>query len=375
MIPLFLTSGLFLGWSLGANDAANVIGSSVGSKMLRFKTAAAICAVFVILGAVVSGSGPVRTLGQLGSVNAVAGAFVIALSAALTVYWMTRLKIPVSTSQAIVGAIIGWNLFSGNPTDFSSLTKIVATWILCPALAAGVAALLYLGMRHAFLHVKIHLLRIDAYTRTGLIIVAALGSYSLGANNIANVMGVFVPVVNLPELSVMGLFTLGSAQQLFMLGGVAIAVGVFTYSRHVIKTVGGSLYKLSPEMALVVVMSHSIVLFLFASERLADWLSGVGLPQIPLVPVSSSQAVIGAIIGIALVKGVHGIRFRVIGEIAAGWVTTPIIAGLLCFFSLFVMENVFNQKTHEQNTAEVSAIENQESISIDSPSDEPASTP
>lgn len=356
MISLFLTSGLFLGWSLGANDAANVIGSAVGSKMLRFRTAALICGVFVILGAVISGSGPVATLGRLGSVNAIAGAFIVALSAALTVYGMTRLKIPVSTSQAIVGAIVGWNLYSGNPTDYSSLTKIVSTWILCPALAAGIAALLYLGLRLTFLHIRIHLLRIDAYTRMGLIVVAALGSYSLGANNIANVMGVFVPVSTLPELN-LGIFTLNSAQQLFLLGGIAIAVGVFTYSRHVIQTVGESLFKLSPETALVVVLAHSLVLFMFASERLSSWLSGIGLLGLPLVPVSSSQAVVGAIIGIALIKGVRGIRYRVIGEIAAGWITTPIIAGILCFISLFFMENVFNQSTFESAAVTVSTTE------------------
>ena len=50
----FLSSGLFLGWSLGANDAANVFGTAVGSRMIRFSTAAVICSVFVILGAVMS---------------------------------------------------------------------------------------------------------------------------------------------------------------------------------------------------------------------------------------------------------------------------------------------------------------------------------
>ena len=50
-VLLFLTSGLFLGWSLGANDAANVFGTAVGTRMIRFSTAAIICSVFVILGA------------------------------------------------------------------------------------------------------------------------------------------------------------------------------------------------------------------------------------------------------------------------------------------------------------------------------------
>ena len=69
-ILFFLSSGLFLGWSLGANDAANVFGTAVGTRMVRFATAAAICSVFVILGAVFSGSGAANTLGKLGAINA-----------------------------------------------------------------------------------------------------------------------------------------------------------------------------------------------------------------------------------------------------------------------------------------------------------------
>ena len=83
---IFLSSGLFLGWSLGANDAANVFGTAVGTRMVRFTTAALICGVFVILGAVFSGAGAAHTLGALGSVNALPGAFMAALSAGFTVF-------------------------------------------------------------------------------------------------------------------------------------------------------------------------------------------------------------------------------------------------------------------------------------------------
>ena len=74
--------------------------------MVRFTTAAVICGTFVILGAFVSGTGAAQTLGKLGAVNALGGSFMAALSAGLTVYWMTRLGLPVSTSQAIIGSIM-----------------------------------------------------------------------------------------------------------------------------------------------------------------------------------------------------------------------------------------------------------------------------
>ena len=186
-ILIFLTSGLFLGWALGANDAANVFGTAVGSRMVRFSTAAIICSICVILGAVISGAGATETLGKLGAINTLPASFMAAFAAAAAVYGMTKTGLPVSTSQAIVGAIIGWNLFSGTPTDSKSLTKILSTWVLCPILAAGFSMLIYTVVVRVIRHAKVHLLRTDAYTRLGLILAGAFGSYSLGANNIANV--------------------------------------------------------------------------------------------------------------------------------------------------------------------------------------------
>ncbi len=354
MILFFLSSGLFLGWSLGANDAANVFGTAVGTKMLRFRTAALTCSIFVVLGAVIGGAGASHTLGKLGSVNAIAGAFMVAFSAAFTVFWMTRLRIPVSTSQAIVGAIVGWNLFSGSLTDLNSLSKIVTTWVVCPILAAIFAAFFFAMLRGFLSKAKIHMLKMDMFMRVGLLFVGAFGSYSLGANNIANVMGVFVPVSPFEDFNFMGLFTLSSAQQLFFIGSIAIAVGVYTYSHKVMETVGSGLFKLSPESALVVVLANAFVLFLFSSEGLESWLISHNLPAIPLVPVSSSQAVIGSVLGIGLLKGGKGINFRVLGGIASGWVTTPIISGLISFVALFFLQNVFNQEVSRKTSHVIS---------------------
>ena len=350
MFAFFLSSGLFLGWSLGANDASNVFGTAVGSKMIRFKTAAICCSIFIILGSVLSGAGASHTLGKLGSVNAIAGAFIVAFASALSVYLMTRMRFPVSTSQAIVGAIIGWNIFSGSVTDTNSLTKIVLTWVACPILAAVFAIILYKIVVFTIHHFNIHMFRLDLMTRWGLLLVGAFGSYSLGANNIANVMGVFIPVSPFTDISIFGVFNLSSAQQLFFLGGVAIAVGVLTYSRRVMETVGEGIMKLSPVAAFAVVSAHSLVLFLFASQGLERFLTSHGLPAIPLVPVSSSQAIVGAVIGIGLLKGGRGIRWRTLGGITSGWVITPIIAGVFSLFSLFFLQNVFHQNTYQPMT-------------------------
>ncbi len=340
---LFLSSGLFLGWSLGANDAANVWGTAVGTNMVRFKAAAIVCSIFVILGAVISGSGASHTLGKLGAITSLPGAFTVALAAALSVYMMTKAALPVSTSQAIVGSIIGWNFFSGTSIDMKSLTKILGTWVFSPILTALFAFCLYFVIKFILRRVKIHLIRLDFTTRFLLLAAGAFGSYTLGANNIANVMGVFIPSSVFQDFSVAGLFNFTGVQQLFLIGGIAIAVGVFTYSKKVMMTVGSEIYRLNPITAFIVVLSSSIVLFLFASQGLKDLLMSNGLPSFPLVPVSSSQSIVGGVIGIGLAKGGKNINFKVLGRISFGWIMTPLISALISFVTLFVVQNVFNQ--------------------------------
>jgi PiT family inorganic phosphate transporter len=218
----FLSSGLFMGWSLGANDAANIFGTAVGTKMVSFRTAAAISCIFIILGAVIGGSGASHGLGALGAVD--------------------QLALPVSTSQAIVGAIIGWNFYTGSPTDIAVLSKIAGTWVYGPILAGLFAALLFLIVRKIVNSATIHLILLDRYTRFGLVIAGALGAYALGANNIANVMGVFIQAIQLPARQFFTV-TLTGEQQLYLLGGIAIAIGVITYSKRVMLTVGSNLFK------------------------------------------------------------------------------------------------------------------------------------
>ncbi len=340
---LFLTSGLFLGWSLGANHHGNIFGAAVQTKMIKFKYAALIASIFVILGSVVEGSGGSATLNRLGSVNAAAGAFSVALATAISVALMTKIKLPVSTSQAIVGAIIGWNLFAGMLTDYNSLFSIVSSWIIAPVLAAAIAFGLYHLFRYYMNRTHLHLLRQDSLNRWGLIIVGAFGAYSLGANNIANVVGIFVSISPFKDYTIFQTIHITGLQQLYFWGALSIAVGIYTYSERVMSTVGTDLYKLSPMTGLIVVLAESIVLYLFGSRGLQQLLLNMHLPTIPLVPISSSQAVIGAVIGIGLTKGGRNIHFNTMGKISLGWVSAPALACLLTFVLMFFVQNVFEQ--------------------------------
>ncbi len=364
MILFFLISGLFLGWSLGANDASNVFGSAVGSKMISFRKAAITASIFVILGAVFQGSGTSGTLERLGAVNAVGGSFTVAMAAAITVYLMTRFSLPVSTTQSIVGAIIGWNLFTGNSTDLTALIQIISTWISGPVLGGVFAVMLYVSIKKIKRKLQIHLFRFESYIRSGLLIGGAFGAYSLGANNIANVMGVFIPAFNLNELN-LGIISLSSSQQLFLLGGIAIATGIVTYSNRIMEVVGRNIVELSSEAALVVVLSQALVLFIFSSSGLSEAFVRAGLPAIPMVPVSSTQVVVGSVMGIGLYRGARNINFRLLGEIGLGWIITPLLSGVMGFFALYFIQNVFNIEVGTKASDMISSSAGQVALQAD----------
>jgi phosphate/sulfate permease len=309
--------------------------------MIRFRDAALVGSVFVVLGAVFQGRGGAETLSVLGKVDSMAGAFIVSLSAALVVHNMNLRGLPVSTSQAIVGGIIGWVIFNNKLPDYNALTKIVISWVSGPILGMIFAALLYRLLKKILLRSRIHAVQLDTWIRFGLILAGAFGAYSLGANNIANVMGVFLPMA--PDLLLdFGLFSLDGAQLLFLMGGLAIATGIYTTSRKVMQTVGNGLLSLSAEAAMVVVLSQALVMFLFSSSALEGLLRSMGLPSIPLVPVSSTQLVVGSILGIGMVKGSREINTRMLAEIGAGWLLTPLAAGITTYLLLFIAMNVFN---------------------------------
>ena len=141
-----------------------------------------------------------------------------ALAAALTIYLMVKAHISVSTSQAIVGAIIGWNMYSDRPTDVSLVTTIASTWVFCPILSALFAVVLYHTTKLLLKMHNVSLIRQDCYTRIGLIVSGAFAAYALGANNIANVMGVFTSANILRPLPLPLGLSLNSTQVLFLMG-------------------------------------------------------------------------------------------------------------------------------------------------------------
>ena len=292
-----LISGIFMGWSLGSNDSANIFGTAVFSQKIRYRTAVILCAVFVIAGALLEGQGGMHTLSGLVDQTA-DSAFAATLAAALTVTLMSVLKLPVSTSQAMVGAIIGIGILRG-AVNFSGLTKVVLAWVATPVGTAAATLILYPVIGRILRLLPINIFTRDLILKCGLIIAGCYGAYALGANNVANVTGVYTQTGQLTVF------------QAALLGGGSIALGALTYSRNVMITVGKKLVRLDPYGAFIAVFSMAVVVHLFAI---------IG------VPVSTSQAIIGSVLGIGILKGVQTIKLGTLLMIVFGWVGTPIIA-------------------------------------------------
>lgn len=304
-----LFSGIFMGWSLGSNDSANIFGTAVASRMVRFRTAVILCAVFVLAGALLEGSAGLHTLSSLIEQTSNT-AFLASLTAALTVTIMTMIHLPVSTSQAMVGAIIGIGLAMGK-NDFSGLTKVVICWVGTP-IGSAVAVLVFYPLLGFLLEkFRPHMFLRDRLLRYGLIGAGCYGAYALGANNVANVTGVYVGTGQL------------SIFMAALLGGLSIGLGAITYSRNVMKTVGRKLVKLDPFSAFIAVLASAITVHFYAL---------VG------VPVSTSQAIIGAVLGIGLIKGARTINGKTLLSILSGWISSPLIAGAIAFaaYKLFL---------------------------------------
>jgi len=306
-----LLGGIFLGWSLGANDAANVFGTAVTSKMLKFWTAAILASVFVIIGALVSGQAGIDTLKGLTSFN-IEQAVISSVGAALTVAIMTSIGLPVSSNQAMVGAIIGIGLLN-NEMNFSGVGKVFSCWVGTPIGATIIAVILYSGLARIYNKFDLNLFVSDVVIRLCLIAAGIYGSYALGANSSASVTAVFVGA---------GLINISSAT---LIGGVSIALGILTFSRPVMETVGKKLVRLDPFSALIVSLSMAITVHFYTF---------VG------VPVSTSQAVVGSVLGIGIVKGANTISRQTLTNILIGWLLTPVLA-CLCALVIFFLVHLY----------------------------------
>ena len=339
MLLLFLSSGLFLGWTLGGKDASNLFGYAVSSKMVNFIKLSVFASFFIILGAVWQGDATSETIANLGQINSLSSSFVVALAAGLTVFTLSKLQYQNSVAQAVVGAIMGFVLFTGHTAGLNSFSQIVAVWLISPLLGAIFSALLYLFVKRLLKKLKIHVVILDTYIRIGIIISGAFAAFSFGANNIGSTMGLFLN--SAPDIQLnFDIIQLSGKQIIYFLGALAISIGIFTHSKRNLNDRNEDFLTMMPETGIVLILSQALVLFIFSSKGLSQLFISLGLFSIPAVPISIYHVAVGSILGIGLVKGGHEFQYKSIAGIVGGMFSTLFLAGIVSFFLLFISKNI-----------------------------------
>jgi PiT family inorganic phosphate transporter len=225
------------------------------------------------------------------------------LSAGFFVSLATFSSIPVSTSQAIVGGVagVGLGIVGLNATFFKLgvLLKIFGAWVISPILTMILAFIFYKILGYFLKRANPMVWsRVLGFAVVGS---AAYVSYSLGANDVGNAIG---PLLS--KYPDKGLW-------LAVLGGVAMAIGAYTFGSRVTDTVGKSITPLDYGGALAAQLSAAFGVHVF---------SMVG------IPVSTSQAVVGGVIGVGLTKGMNAVSMKKLSTIFIGWVATPACAAI-----------------------------------------------
>ncbi len=295
---------LYMGWTIGADDAGAAMGSAVGAGVLTIRRAVLLIAVFTTAGAVLEGHKVVKTLGK-GVVQAhldpvLAGATVFV--AAVWCHVAVMLGVPISTTQATVGAIAGTGYALGLPVNWDKLSEIAVSWLVAPTIAAAPAYVISRWLRRELRSRRRSLGELERMMRLFLMVSGCYVAYSIGANNAANAVA---------PLVMAGVLDVRTAS---VIGGVMISLGALTAGSRVIETVGRKITKLDPITAFSAQLSAAMV---------THGASEFGLP------ISINETTSGAVIGVGLSQG--ELNLYTVRKILITWVASPVGAFLMAF--------------------------------------------
>ncbi len=404
-IALAALFGLFMAWGIGANDVANAMATSVGSRALTIKQAILVAAVFEFLGAVLAGGAVTSTIRKgivdssllEGSPELLVYGMLSALLAAGT--WLliaSRNGWPVSTTHSIVGAIVGFAAvgIGIDAVQWSQVGTIVMSWVVSPLTAGFIAFLIYQsvlrlvlqhpdplekakrwvpvymflagftitlvtilkGLSHVGLELSLansyllaivvatviaivgaffvrriqpdpkvekkeHFYTVERVFGVLMVVTACSMAFAHGSNDVANAIGPLAAVVTVAQS---GVIAAQSAVPIWILilGGAGIVVGLATYGRHVIATVGEKITHLTPSRGFAAELAAATTIVIA---------SGTG------IPISTTHTLVGAVLGVGMARGIEAIDLRVVTRIFASWVVTIPAGAILAivFFFLF----------------------------------------
>ncbi|MBD2243815.1 inorganic phosphate transporter [Nostoc sp. FACHB-888] len=399
----------YVAWNLGANDVANAMGTSVGSKAVTLKQAIIIAGILEFTGAVLFGHEVTETLATKIANPAlfaatpqifVTGMVTVLISCGVWLQIATSRGLPVSSSHAVVGAIAGfsWVALGVGAIDWSSIGLISIGWVLTPLISGAIAALFYSQIKHWILDQPNQVVQLQEWipwlsaALLGVFGVIVLPSLTQPLTNFVIELGFNIPAYDIPLLTgaiaAVGL-TIISWRQLektgdnkellstsqspipnpverlfarfqllsacfvafahgsndvgnaiaplaaivyinrtgsvptdgitipiwiLILGGAGIVGGLAVWGKKVIATIGENIIALQPSSGFCAELATATTILI--ASRLG-------------LPVSTSHALVGGVVGIGLVQNIKSIKFKTLQGIAAAWLITIPVSAIL----------------------------------------------
>lgn len=311
---------VYMAFNIAANDIGNSVGTAVGSGSLTMRRALILGAVFEFIGAMYLGNNVIKTVGSgiiSPDILQTTGAFIITLAAALWITITLIKKIPISGSDAIISAVVGYGLVSVGLSNMNLnvLGLVLASWVLSPIIGLIIGFVLYYVLKNRFLKnvkdiaVKGRLEKVFSYLQ---VFSSAFAALNVGAIDIAVATGVLYYA-----------FGTTSGLDIKFIGALGIVLGILVAGGRITDTIGRRITDLIPSRGFTAQISAASVIFLFATFGM---------------PVSPTQTLVGTVIGVGLARGSRTIKMDVIKNIATTWIVT-IPACIAISASLYLLVN------------------------------------
>ena len=403
--------GFLMAWGIGANDVANAMGTSVGSKALTIKQAIIIAMIFEFAGAYLAG-GEVTSTIRKGIIDAsfyieqpellVFGMTAALLAAGTWLIIASYYGWPVSTTHSIVGAIVGFSAVGVgmDSVTWSKVVGIIGSWVITPLISGIIAYFIFMssqklifntkdpinnakryvplymflagfvmslvtiikGLKHVGIHFatseafilasimgvvvavvgkvfisrvkidpkadkKMHFANVEKIFAVLMVVTACAMAFAHGSNDVANAIGPLAAVVSIVGHNGEIVNKAELAWWILPLGGVGIVLGLAIFGKRVMATIGTGITHLTPSRGFAAELAAASTVVIA---------SGTGLP------ISTTQTLVGAVLGVGMARGIAALNLGVVRNIVISWVVTlPIGAGLSIVF-FFILKSLFS---------------------------------
>lgn len=407
LIPI-VALAFYVAWNLGANDVANAMGTSVGSKAITLKQALIVAGILEFTGAVIFGRGVSATLAtEVANPELFAnqpqllvlGMVSVLLAGGLWLQIATSRGLPVSSSHAVVGAIAGfsWVAIGQSAIDWHNIGLISLAWLVTPVISGAIAALFYNLLKIGILDRSDPLQRLQEwipwlssllFAVFGVIVfptlfqltiwqslpipsrclslmtasMAAIGlsaiawqkleqwqehedknqtlervlacfqvtsacfvAFAHGSNDVGNAIAPLAAINYIINHHLVPLTGFTVPLWILILGGLGIVSGLAVQGKNVIATVGEGIISLQPSSGFSAEMATAITVLIASS---------LGLP------VSTSHALIGGVVGIGLSKNLKQVRWQTLQSVVLAWVVTVPVAALLGAITFMILRSL-----------------------------------